>query len=256
MLLSLMVCHCLTIPGAQWLLLHVSWILREEYKFQCNFKLSGFSSTWSQCLNAIILLFRILKQDLNSYGNENDRLVNENHCINRKKLCFKQKGRISRKDERRQVLRFPRFWCKNFSFCRGSARRPPPNNNWSCSFVIFAKLCRPYSLKLKYMHCYKHPHHGVLHLYAVMEFPMQRLWHETLTTYPRKSTLIFPHQTLHLWARAVPSVQYLTGLLCKLIRHALYKVLIKKIPVGWNLKFSGDMHQVFPSSVSKLGRSL
>lgn len=145
-------------------------------------------------------------------------------------------------------------------FCRGSARRPPPNTNWrSCSFVISAKLCRPYNLKLEYIHSYQHPQHGVLDLHAVMEFPMQRSWpaaHETRMTHHCKSTLLFPYQTLHLWARAVPNVQYLTGLLCKLIRHALYKVFSRKILMGWHLKFSGDTHHVFPSSDNKLGRSL
>lgn len=138
-----------------------------------NFKLSGFSSTWSQCLNAIMLFFHTLKQDLGSYGNENYRLVNEDNCINRKKSCVSNKckgflGRI-REDKISGSQDF------DAKFCRGSAR-PPPNTNWSCSFVFFTKLCRPYSLKLEYLHSYKHPHHGVLDLHAVMEFPMQRSW--------------------------------------------------------------------------------
>lgn len=51
---------------------------------------------------------------------------------------------------------------------------PTPTEAALLSF--FTKLCRPYSLKLEYLHSYKHPHHGVLDLHAVMEFPMQRSW--------------------------------------------------------------------------------
>lgn len=56
--------------------------------------------------------------------------------------------------------------------------------------------------------------------------------HETLLTPHHDSTHLFAPETLGLWGRAVPNLQYLVGLICKLIRHVWSEVLPRKILIG------------------------
>lgn len=149
------------IPGIQWLVLCAAWILGGEHKFQfelLNFWIFKYLGILPKCYS-IKARFRFTWEW--TWEKCKWKLLEI-----RKKLHFKQQQQQKRgflggmgKDKVVTSFQVPKILMQKiccFADFLPKIRPPPCINLTQSSLAIFAKLCRPYSLKSEHAHSCKH----------------------------------------------------------------------------------------------------